>query len=42
MVFHSPQATGLWGGPDWIRSESDRYEVTGKIDYAPYAAFQSL
>ena len=30
------------GGPDWMRSESDRYEVTGKIDAASYAAMQKM
>jgi uncharacterized protein (TIGR03435 family) len=30
----------ILGGPDWIRSESDRYEVTGKIDDAHYATIQ--
>ena len=30
------------GGPDWIRSESDRYEVIGKIDDAHYAAIQKM
>ena len=25
------------GGPDWIRNESDRYEVIGKIDDAQYS-----
>lgn len=28
------------GGPDWMRSESDRYEVTATIDAARYAAMQ--
>jgi bla regulator protein BlaR1 len=32
----------ILGGPDWIRSESDRYEVTGKIDDAHYAAIQKM
>jgi uncharacterized protein (TIGR03435 family) len=32
----------ILGGPDWIRSESDRYEVTGKIDDAQYAAIQKM
>lgn len=26
----------ILGGPDWIRNESDRYEVTGKIDDTHY------
>jgi bla regulator protein blaR1 len=30
------------GGPDWIRSESDRYEVVGKIDDAHYTAIQRM
>ena len=30
------------GGPDWIRSESDRYEVTGKIDDGRYAAIRKM
>jgi len=30
------------GGPDWIRSESDRYEVMGKIDDAHYAAIRRM
>lgn len=29
-------------GPDWIRSESDRYELTGKIDDAQFAAIQKM
>jgi uncharacterized protein (TIGR03435 family) len=32
----------ILGGPDWIRSESDRYEVTWKIDDAQYAAIQKM
>lgn len=28
------------GGPDWIRRESDRYEVLGKIEDSHYAALQ--
>jgi uncharacterized protein (TIGR03435 family) len=32
----------ILGGPEWMRSESDRYEVTGKIDAARYAAMQKL
>jgi uncharacterized protein (TIGR03435 family) len=32
----------ILGGPDWIRNESDRYEVTGKIDDALYAAIQKM
>lgn len=30
------------GGPAWMRSESDRYEVTGKIDAVQYAAMQKM
>ena len=30
------------GGPDWIRSESDRYEVVGKIEDAHYAAIRKM
>src|SRR3569833_4510034 len=30
------------GGPDWMRSESDRYEVTGKVDAARCAAMQKM
>lgn len=30
------------GGPDWIRTTSDRYEVIGKIDDAHYAAIQKM
>jgi uncharacterized protein (TIGR03435 family) len=30
------------GGPDWIRNESDRYELTGKIDDAHYAAMAKM
>jgi len=32
----------ILGGPDWMRSESDRYEVTAKIDDAQYAAIQKM
>lgn len=32
----------ILGGPDWIRNESDRYEVTAKIDDAHYAAIQKM
>jgi bla regulator protein BlaR1 len=32
----------ILGGPDWIRNESDRYEVIGKIDSAHYAAIQKM
>jgi bla regulator protein blaR1 len=32
----------ILGGPDWMRNESDRYEVTGKIDDAHYAAIQQM
>jgi bla regulator protein BlaR1 len=32
----------ILGGPDWIRNESDRYEVTGKIDDTHYAAIQKM
>jgi uncharacterized protein (TIGR03435 family) len=32
----------ILGGPDWIRNESDHYEVTGKIDDALYAAIQMM
>lgn len=30
------------GGPEWMRSESDRYEVTATIDAARYAAMQKM
>ena len=30
------------GGPDWIRQESDRYELTGKIDDVNFAAIQKM
>ena len=30
------------GGPDWIRRESDRYEVIGKMDETHYAAIQKM
>lgn len=30
------------GGPDWIRNESDRYELTGKIDDAHYAVIEKM
>lgn len=30
------------GGPDWIRNESDRYELIGKIDDVHYAAIQKM
>jgi uncharacterized protein (TIGR03435 family) len=33
---------GILGGPDWVRSESDRYEVTAKIDDAQYAAISKM
>lgn len=32
----------ILGGPDWVRNLSDRYEVTGKIDSAQYAAIEKL
>ena len=32
----------ILGGPDWIRSESERYEVIGKIDGAHYAAIRKM
>jgi bla regulator protein blaR1 len=32
----------ILGGPDWMRSLSDRYEVFGKIDDARYAAIQKM
>jgi bla regulator protein blaR1 len=32
----------ILGGPDWIRSESERYEVMGKIEDAQYAAIQKM
>jgi bla regulator protein blaR1 len=32
----------ILGGPGWIRSESDRYEVVGKIDGAHYAAIEKM
>jgi len=32
----------ILGGPEWMRSESDRYEVTGKIETARYAAMQKM
>ncbi len=37
-----PSDSRILGGPEWMRSESDRYEVTGKIDEAHYAAMQKL
>jgi bla regulator protein BlaR1 len=30
------------GGPEWIDSDVDRYEVTGKIDDAMFAAMQKM
>jgi uncharacterized protein (TIGR03435 family) len=30
------------GGPEWMRSESDRYEVTGKIEAGRFAAMQKM
>ena len=30
------------GGPEWMRSESERYEVLAKIDEARYAAMQKM
>jgi bla regulator protein BlaR1 len=30
------------GGPEWIRNESERYELTGKIDDAQYAAVRKM
>jgi uncharacterized protein (TIGR03435 family) len=35
-------STRILGGPDWIRNESDRYEVTGKIDDAFYTAIRKM
>jgi uncharacterized protein (TIGR03435 family) len=32
----------IQGGPEWMRSEGERYEVTGKIDAARYAAMQKM
>lgn len=32
----------ILGGPDWIRNESDRHEVTGKLDDPLYAAIQKM
>ena len=32
----------ILGGPDWMRSTSDRYEVTAKIDGAQLAAIQKM
>lgn len=32
----------ILGGPDWVRSESDRYEMTAKIDDAQFAAMQKM
>jgi bla regulator protein blaR1 len=32
----------ILGGPDWIRTESDRYEVIAKIDDAHYAAIRKM
>jgi len=32
----------ILGGPDWIRNESDRYEVTGKIEDANFAAIRKM
>ncbi len=32
----------ILGGPDWIRAESDRYEVMGKIGDAQYAAIRNM
>jgi bla regulator protein BlaR1 len=43
-AYGLPLSSGnrILGGPDWIRSESDRYEVTGKIDDAHYAAIREM
>jgi uncharacterized protein (TIGR03435 family) len=30
------------GGPDWMRSQSDRYEVNAKIDESTFAAMQEM
>jgi bla regulator protein blaR1 len=35
-------STRILGGPDWIRSESERYELAGKIDDAKYAAIRKM
>ncbi|HEY4364990.1 MAG TPA: TIGR03435 family protein [Bryobacteraceae bacterium] len=32
----------ILGGPDWIRTESDRYEVTAKIKDSHYAALHQM
>lgn len=32
----------LVGGPDWIRNESDRYEVVGKIDDLQYGSIRQM
>ncbi|HUB82571.1 MAG TPA: TIGR03435 family protein [Bryobacteraceae bacterium] len=37
-----PESNRVVGGPDWIQSESERHEVTGKIDDARYAAIQKM
>ncbi len=37
-----PSEHRILGGPDWMRSESDRYELTAKIEDAQYAAMQKM
>ncbi|HVW07330.1 MAG TPA: TIGR03435 family protein [Bryobacteraceae bacterium] len=34
--------TRIVGGPEWMRSEADRYEITATIDAARYAAMQKM
>jgi bla regulator protein BlaR1 len=43
-AYGLPLSSGerILGGPDWIRNESERYEVTGKIDDARYATIQKM
>ena len=41
-AYGLPSDHRILGGPEWMRSESDRYEVSGKIDEAQYAAMQKM
>lgn len=38
----SAQKDRIVGGPDWMRSQSDRYEINAKIDDSTFAVMQAM
>ncbi len=43
-AYGLPLSSGnrILGGPEWVRSESDRYEMVAKIEDSRFAAMQKL